>query len=523
MSYKKLPLLFLYFFLVLQSVGQKSAPPPPPLVRSTPEKEGVSSKHIAEFIDAVNGSRNEFHSFMMLRHGKVIAEGWWNPYNALLKHTMYSVSKSFTATAVGFAVAEKKLTVDDKVISFFPKDVPDTLSEYLQALTVKDLLTMTVGQEPDPTGPVVVAETNWIKAFLALPIKYKPGTKFLYNSLATYMLSAIVQKVTGQKVVDYLKPRLFVPLGITNVDWETDPQGINSGGWGFRIRTEDLAKFGQLFNQKGKWMNKQILPASWVEEATTMKIMQNPDATPEQKATSDWLQGYCYQMWRCRNNAYRGDGAFGQYIIVFPDHDAVIAITSETANMQDELNLVYKHLLPALQKGVDPSAGTGDYDALKKKLAALSLPVPQKVTDSTYVKPTAGRVYKFEKNENQVQSVSFSFPANTCVLKLKTDTATHTLSFGNGTWKPGVTTKRGPSLVGRAKHHFIGLPAPKVVGSYRWLNGHTLEMKLRYIESPHTETFTCTFNGDSLKMEVANSFGADKMIFEGKGIAAVKK
>ena len=188
-----------------------------------------------------------------------------------------------------------------------------------------------------------------MKKFLSIPIINEPGSKFLYNSLATYMLSAIVQKVTGEKVVDYLTPRLFEPLGIQGMDWEVDPMGINTGGWGLRVKTEDLAKFGQLYLQKGMWNGKQIIPADWIEEATTAKIMQDPDAPQSRKDSSDWLQGYCYQFWRCRNNAYRGDGAYGQFIIVMPEKDAVVAITAETSDMQDEINLVWKFLLPAFE------------------------------------------------------------------------------------------------------------------------------------------------------------------------------
>ena len=225
-------------------LAQKSSLP-----RSTPEAEGVSSAGIIDFLNATAAGPHEFHSIMILRHGKVVAEGWWNPYAANLKHTMYSVSKTWTATAIGFAVSEKKLSVDDKVISFFPDDLPEQVSENLAELRVKDLLSMSVGQIPDPTGPVAVSG-NWARAFLSTPIVFKPGTQFLYNSAGTYMLSAIVQKVTGQKVIDYLKPRLFDPLGIEGVDWETSPQGVNTGGWGLRVKTEDMAKLGQLFLAK---------------------------------------------------------------------------------------------------------------------------------------------------------------------------------------------------------------------------------------------------------------------------------
>ena len=184
------------------------------LPRSSPEEEGVSSESILAFVNAADKEAEEIHSFMLLRHGKVIAEGWWEPYGPELKHTMYSLSKSFTSTAVGFAVTEKLMTVNDKVISFFPEDVPDTISTNLVRMTVKDLLTMSAGMDPDPTYRVRGGNGNWEETFFRTPVLNEPGSKFLYNSLATYMLSSIVQKVTGEKIIDYLTPRLFEPLGI---------------------------------------------------------------------------------------------------------------------------------------------------------------------------------------------------------------------------------------------------------------------------------------------------------------------
>ena len=228
------------------------------LPRSIPEKEEVSSQGIIDFVNAVSKSKNELHSLIFVRHGKVIAEGWWNPYKPELHHTLYSLSKSFTATAVGFAITEKKMSVNDKVDTFFPDEIPDSVSNFLAGMTVKDLLSMSAGMDPDPTFKIVANDSNWVKSFLKVPVVHKPGTKFLYNTLATYILSAMVQQATGEKVIDYLKPRLFEPLAIEGMDWEVDPHGINCGGWGLRLKTEDMAKFGLLFLQKGKWNGKQL-------------------------------------------------------------------------------------------------------------------------------------------------------------------------------------------------------------------------------------------------------------------------
>ena len=494
---KKAFTTLLLFLFVTVVIAQSKLP------RSNPEAEGVSSDSIIKFLDAINNSEHEMHSIMLLRHGKVIAEGWWKPYSAELKHTMYSVSKTFTATAVGFAVAENRLSVNDKVVSFFPAQLPDTVSTNLGELTVKDLLSMSVGQQPDPTFIAVAGNSPWVSTFLKLPVIHQPGTKFLYNSLGTDMLSAIVQKVTGEKIVDYLRPRLFKPLGIEGMDWETDPKGVNSGGWGLRIKTEDMAKFGQLYLQKGKWNGRQIIPAAWIDEATTKKIEQTPDMPQAKKDSSDWNQGYAYQIWRSRNNSYRADGAFGQFILVMPDQDAVIVITSESPSMQDEINMVWKYLLPAFQKNKLPSSKSSAL--LRQKLSKLALAPPSK-SSSPVEKIISGKTFNVEPNEMNIASLSFDFRNNSCNLGIKTDTATYDIQFGAGTWKPGVTKKQGPSLVGRAKGHFVGLPPPKITSSYYWKDNNTLELKIRYIESPHTEIIFCRFDDNNITVDIGNSY-----------------
>jgi hypothetical protein len=480
------------------------------LPRSVPEVEGVSSAGILTFLDSAATSRHEFHSFMFLRHGKVIAEGWWYPYKQELKHTLYSTSKSFTSTAVGFAVSEKRLTVNDKVISFFPEYLPDSVSLFLAEMTVKDLLTMSAGMEPDPTFNVVVKDSNWVKSFLALPVVNAPGTKFLYNSLATYMLSAIVQKVTGEKIIDYLTPRLFKPLGIEGMDWEVDPKGINTGGWGLRVKTEDMAKFGQLYLQKGMWNGKQILPAAWIEEATTFKIDQAPDAPQSKKDLSDWMQGYCYQFWRCMNNAFRADGAYGQYIIVMPDKDAVIAIQAESPDMQNEIDLVWKYLLPSIRNEKLPENNIMEGN-LKQRLSALALPLPAKGIDSRLITQISGKTFTMEQpNDLHMQNLSFRFMEDMCHIELNSENNEYSLVFGAEKWINSETTLAGPNLLKPAKAHNAGLPPEKVAGCFTWKDDSTLELVLRYIESPHNEKITCRFNGKKIAVDIrfSNAPGA---------------
>jgi len=478
------------------------------LPRSNPEAEGVSSKAILDFVRATRTSKTELHSFMLLRHGKVVAEGWAKPYAPDLRHSLYSCSKSFTATAVGFAVTEGKLKLEDKLISFFPDQLPATVSPNLAKLTVEDALMMSDGQDPEPS--YAAADTNWVKSFLAAPIVHEPGTKFLYNSIGTYMLSAVVQKVTGQTVLQYLKPRLFDPLGITNMDWETDLKGINTGGWGLRLKTEDMAKFAQLFLQKGKWNDRQILPKSWVEQASSAKIIQHPELQKAKRDSSDWEQGYGYQMWRCRYNAYRGDGAFGQYMIVMPDQDAVLAITAESANMQEEINLVWKYLLPAI--GQKPlSANKDDHAALKKELAELALPPLEKhlIAGGERLSGT----YQFDTNELKIKGITFKLAdTGNYQISIKGDTASYDLNFGAGTWLTGATNKPGPALTARARENRTMLFPAKVTGSYTWKDDHSLQLSLRYIESPHTEYFICEFDDKGITIRQSNSFEKGKEI-----------
>jgi CubicO group peptidase (beta-lactamase class C family) len=487
-----------FLFLGLQLFSQPSSLP-----RSSPEIEGVSSKKILEFLDAIEKTKNEMHSIMIIRHGKVIAEGWWDPYRADLKHTLYSLSKSFTSTAIGFAVTEKKIKLNDKVIKYFPDKLPDTISENLKALTIRDLITMSAGQFPEPQA-VPAFSDDWVKGFLAAPIVNKPGSVFLYNSIATYMLSAIIEKVTGQKLIDYLTPRLFKPLGIEGIDWETDPKGINVGGWGLRLKTEDIAKMGLLFLQKGKWQGKQIIPAAWVEEATSFKIDNAPGMSQERKDSSDWRQGYCYQFWRCRNNAYRGDGAFGQYMIVMPEQDAVIAITSETPNMQDELNLVWQYLLPAF-KADRSTFSMNDAVALQKRLALLKLPLPDEVSGLTETAPAA-KTYSIESNSKNIESISISGENKVITIGFKIKGTIYPISFGDDNWIEAKTEMLGPSLVELARHHFVGLPPSQIAGSYSWKDKDVLEAQLRYIDSPHTLYLTFHFDGNKISVDMLDSF-----------------
>lgn len=477
------------------------------LPRSTPEAEGVSSEAIQKYIEQIDPNKHELHSYMLIRHGKVISEAWWKPYSADKVHSMYSVSKSWTSTAIGFAVTEKRLSVQDKVISFFPEYADLKDKPFLQDLRVQDLLTMSVGHEKEPLRSVIVMQPDWIRGFLNHPIVSKPGTKFLYNTLATYMLSAIIQKVTGETTLDYLKPRLLDPLHITGIDWESDQKGINVGGWGIRVKTEDMAKLGLLYLNKGKFEGKQVLPAAWVEEATRKHIDQEPDATAEKRTSgqyADWIQGYGYQFWRSRHNSFRGDGAYGQYILMLPEQDAVLIITSESQDLPDDLNQVWKNLLPAFQAKALPNNPKA-FAALKAFNASRQLEAP---ISSQANKPLNTEL-NLDKNPFDFVKLALKTNGDAAKLTITTkDSSQHTFKLGFRTWGIGKSNLLGPYML-RAARVDLAKKAPfDYAGSYRILDDQSIEITLRYFESPHHWTMIWKANG----LEVVNSFEPDTKI-----------
>ena len=479
-------------FLVSFQIFAQSLP------HSTPEAEGVSSEAIIKFIEGYSADKHQLHSYMLIRHGKVISEAWWKPYAADKKHSMYSVSKSWTSTAIGFAVAEKRLRVQDKVIAFFPEHADLQDKPFLKDLKVQDLLTMSVGHEKEPLRSVIVFSPDWVRGFLNYPIVHQPGTKFLYNTLATYMLSAIVQKVTGMTTLDYLKPRLLDPLHINGIDWESDQKGINVGGWGIRVKTEDMAKLGLLYLNKGKFEGKQILPAAWVEEATRKHIDQEPDASEDKKSNgqyADWLQGYGYQFWRSRNGAFRGDGAYGQYILMMPEQDAVLIITSESQDLPDDLNQVWKNLLPAFQSKALPANPSG-LKALTTFNASRQINAP--VSSIKAALPTKS----YQLGTNPLDFRQLSLDARGTLTVTSKDSSKHEFHIAQGTWATGKSNLIGPYML-RAARVDLAKKAPfDYAGSYRWIDAETLEITLLYFESPHHWTFTLKGN----QVSVVNSF-----------------
>jgi len=462
------------------------------LPRSAPETQGVSSTRLLAFINALDAV-DTLNSVMVVRHGRVIAEGWWAPYGPQVPHEMYSLSKSFTATAVGIAAAEGKLSVDDEVLRFFPDDAPEKPDNNLKAMRIRDLLCMSTGhQEEPPIQPNAISA----RSFLAHPVPHKPGTHFRYNTAATFMQSAVVQKVTGETVLEYLRPRLFEPLGIETPTWRTNFQGISLGGYGLNLRTEDIAKFGQLYLQKGLWNGRRVLAAEWVEAATSKQTSNGSNPG------SDWDQGYGFQFWRCRHGAYRGDGAFGQYCVVMPDQDAVVVITSGVKDMQGVLNLVWDSLLPAFESAALPENPAG-VAQLRERLSQLSVRLPTGADTSPMSARVDGKTYSFPANDARLESLSIArLGPEGWVLTRTVSGVTDRLRCGYRRWMEG--------------HGFLGVVPAVGLGSAAgdslaataaWTSDDTWTVRLCAYETPFYTTLRLRFEGDAVVLESQANVG----------------
>ncbi|MEZ4658000.1 MAG: serine hydrolase [Caldilineaceae bacterium] len=459
---------------------------------STPESQGVSSAAISTFIDGVHAQKLELHSLMLLRHGHVIAEGYWTPFSADRVHLLYSLSKSFTSTAIGLAVEEGRLSVDDPVLAFFPDKAPAQVSDHLAAMRVHHLLSMATGHKVDTLDRAARASSDgdWVKSFLAIPPDQAPGTIFCYNNGATFMLSAIIQKLTGMKLLDYLRPRLLDPLGIEQAHWQENPQGINLGFSGLHITTRSIARLGQLYLQKGYWFGRQLLPAEWVDRATTSHI---DSAQPGEGGSIDWAQGYGYQFWRCRHNSYRGDGAFGQFCVIMPEQDAVLAITSGVGNMQAVLDLAWDHLLPAMGNATlmdEPDA----LHALQHQLDNLTIAPIAGAANSATAAAVSGRTFQVNAGQADwgermpaIEQISFNFTDKQWQMQLTNSAATSATAGGYGQWTSGTLS-------------FFGAESDPVMVSGAWSAPDIFTVAVRFIETPHALTLDAHFGADALRL-----------------------
>ncbi len=446
------------------------------LTRAAPSAVGIDAGALEAFLDDVQAAGLELHGLMLHRDGEVAAEGWWWPYRAERPRIMHSVAKSFTACAIGQAVEEGLLRLDDKVISFFPEFLPDVVDEKLAAMTVEDLLTMRAGHAGETSGSLWRGiKTSWIAEFFRIPIVHQPGSAYVYTSAASYMLSAILTKVTGQRLHDYLKPRLFEPLGIVDEHWDIGPDGLNPGGNGLTCRLVDILKLGILHAQKGVWDGKRLLTEDWVEQAT--------------RAHGDAPYGYHWVV--LEEGGYAAIGVFVQMVIVFPDHNATLAINAAMEESKQVRPLIAKHF-PAVFRG----AGTAAADArLKVRLADLATPLPVVSALSKLPKQISEVPFWAKPNPLGITLFRFDFQKDRCTFHLSDANGSYWVAAGLGGWIEGHTEMPGSDL-----HHGYDLKPARVVASARWLDQRTLEMTWIFVETAFRDTVIARFgeSGDVL-------------------------
>jgi CubicO group peptidase (beta-lactamase class C family) len=478
----------LVVLLMLSSLFPAARATESKLPRGTPEAAGVDPAGVVALANAFR-KIDAVHSFILVRHGKVVAEAWWKPYAADDVHIMYSATKSFTSTAIGLAQAEGRLTINDKVLSFFPELAPKEPSHNLQEMRIRDLLAMASGHQKDTMNRLREhPDSEWRRAYLALDVENKPGTHFIYNSGNSYMLGAIITKLTGQTTEEYLEPRLFAPLGIEKHPWPKTAEGVSLGDGGLLLTTESLAKFGLLYLQKGMWEGKRLLPASWVAQVQERQSStgSNPD--------SNWDYGYGFQFWRNKGGGYRADGAFGQFSFILPDYDVVLAVTSGTSNTAGVMDAVWANLIPALHYVPLPANPAAD-EEMHRVLAALALPV---ATGEAHAAPEAAvsrQVYACPDNEQQLKSVSVDFTAANPVITFVDADGTHAIACGRGEWVHGTTDYQ---------KHISGLfdYSPQGVAACgAWTGDDTYGAKLCFTNTTYTITMTMTFDGDRLVLD----------------------
>lgn len=467
-----------------------------------PASEGVNPEAIRRMVETWEERGLGIHSMMLIRNDRIIAEAWWAPYRPELPHMMNSLSKSWTSTAIGFAVQDGLLTVEDPVLSFFPH-MAEQPHDNMKKMRVKHLLTMSTGHSPQ-NADFIFSYPDPVRAFLESEVCQEPGSRFLYNTGATYMLSAIIRRVTGCSTFDYLQDKLFAPLGIKEISWETCPLGNSYGGVGLNIKTEDIAKLGQLYLHEGKWNGKQLLSPEWVREATRLHI-RNDNATetpwldsdsevPENVEATDWNRGYGYQFWRCiPKNVYRADGAFGQYCIVMPDQHAVLAITAGSSNMQAILHPIWEILIPAMQDRPLPDA-PGAQAALTEMLRTRAIERPQ----ATEPVCTWNHTYQLPVNPFGVSHISFRFqPEGRSALIATKDGRDFVIYPGTDAWyEQYFSVNSEPSFPFNPYTPYAHLA---FAGAWRTPNRY--ELRVVCTHSAYIRTFSFTFMQDRLQIE----------------------
>ena len=456
------------------------------LPRSTPAAEGINTQAVIDMMDSLLALPEcDIHHVMVMRHGKVVAEMHPSPFRAEDSHTLYSASKTFTALAVGFAIDDNLLRLDDRVMNFFPDKRTGSVSDNMAAMTVRDLLMMASGVTPDWT--MRNNSTDWVKDWLAKTVDNKPGSLFQYDSMCTFMLSAIVQRVTGQTMLEYLQKKMFGPMHITVADWESSPDGINTGGWGLRVQAETMAKLGQLLLNKGNWNGQQLVSADYVTEACSRLI---DGGAKETVPPTDGNQGYGYQIWQSKwPGSFRADGAMGQYTVVVPEEELVVVILGMKLNGHEELACIWNQLMPGMKaEPLKPEKKL--QQRLEKRCTTARLPLPKGKKGK---KQTI--LLQLANNQLGIREIGLFWKdaANTMEIEyVAQDSETYILGYDTWCYNPmNGYPVYSINAINRMQGFTHGFTA---AGAYAWTTPSMLEVKVHYVDWISGMTYAFDFN-----------------------------
>lgn len=485
-------------------------------MRVTPESVGIDSGDIEWLLDQLESGFTEPHGLMIMRHGKICAEGWWNPYAPGIRHGLQSHSKTYAATAIGIAYTEGIVKLDERIIDIFPEYAPEQPSENLKRLTVHDVLCMGCGMDEMP-----MATEHWIRDFLHTPVNHTPGTTYMYNSVGSSILSAIIVKKTGMSMHEYLKPRLYDKIGIfsDNHRWMKMPDGCEVGGGGLFATTEDNLRLMKLYADGGVWEGERILDDEYVKRATTL---QNESATEAKNnpPAKDNFVGYGYQIWMCRpNGVYRADGAMGQFTIVVPDKDMIIAITENASGAhwaQTTLDVMWE-FLERIENHPAKEENTEKSECLKNRMGRLALPNPKCAPYSPIAANIEGRQWRVIDGDFYMEDVGVAQHMSGCELPQPIDVFCFHFTSDEIVmdWENSEEKERLVIATDGSRRHntLPGRLISQVLLSGAWISENKLEVKARYIETCKEETLLFTF--EEKKLKITNStmeFGMQKEI-----------
>ena len=449
----------------------------------------ITPAHISAFLEAAASAGQDLDALLVHQDGRRVFEHYWWPHSRETLHSLHSATKSFTGIAVGFAVDAGALSLDDRVLDFFPDEAPASPSENLSLMTVRDLLTMRTGHRVTPSGAKWrLLTTSWTRAFLAEEVGRRPGEEFSYSSASSHMLSAIVSRVVGESIAEYLRPRLFEPLGIDHYVWESDPEGYSSGGNGLSLRADDFAKWGILHRDGGRWDGRQVVPQWWVEESTRPQVapiarlvFDGVDYRPG-TVSDDIRLGYGYQVWRGRQDSFYASGLFGQLCIVVPDRELVVVLNAATSG--NLLQTAYEVLLAP--EPVPRAAGDAFADIQARLRSTSAAPVLPSQS-----RPLTARRYACPPNDEGIDFVTVEQIGGDVVLTIEDQRGRHQVIAGLGSWRSGRS-----SMTTTLLHHSYQEESARVQAGARWMDPATLVIDVWFVETPFHDTVRLSFGDD---------------------------